>query len=264
MRKKKVYLILLILLLVAAWIAFCGYQWSWGPFDFLHNVKTNKMPGNDEKYGLEYAGNVENSLLKGKVICFLGSSVTKGAASGGVSFVDYIGQRNQCEVIKEAVSGTTLVEEGVGSYVSRLKKIDTGKKVDLFVCQLSTNDASQGKELGGISDSFDCSDFDTKTITGAMEYMIAYVKETWNCPVVFYTGTKYESEAYQNMVTRLSELQEKWDIGVINLWDDAEMNQVSDTDYALYMADPIHPTKAGYLKWWTPKIEAGLYEQFSR
>ena len=32
--------------------------------------------------------------------------------------------------------------------------------------------------------------------------------------------------------------------------------------YALYMADPIHPTKAGYLKWWTPKIEEGLYAQF--
>ena len=135
-------------------------------------------------------------------------------------------------------------------------------QVDLLVCQLSTNDASQGKELGKISDSDDISDYDTKTITGAMEYIIAYAKETWNCPVVFYTGTKYESEAYQSMVTRLLELQEKWGIGVINLWDDEEMNQVSKTDYALYMADPIHPTKAGYLKLWTPKIEEGLYAQF--
>ena len=58
-------------------------------------------------------------------------------------------------------------------------------------------------------------------------------KETWNCPVVFYTGTKYGSEAYQSMVTRLLELQEKWGIGVINLWDDEEMNQVSKTDYAV-------------------------------
>ena len=59
-------------------------------------------------------------------------------------------------------------------------------------------------------------------------------KETWNCPIVFYTGTKYESEAYQRMVTRLLELQEKWGIGVINLWDDEEMSQVSETDYAQF------------------------------
>lgn len=260
--KKKKCVILTIVLLLVGWIAFCGFQWSWGPFDFLHNIKTSKLPGNATEYDLEYAGTVENSVLQGKTICFLGSSVTKGAASGDVSFVDYIGQRNQCTVVKEAVSGTTLVEEGVDSYITRLKKLDPNMQVDLLVCQLSTNDASQGKKLGKISDSDDISDYDTKTITGAMEYIIAYAKETWNCSVVFYTGTKYGSEAYQSMVTRLLELQEKWGIGVINLRDDEEMNQVSKTDYALYMADPIHPTKAGYLKWWTPKIEEGLYAQF--
>ena len=30
------------------------------------------------------------------------------------------------------------------------------------------------------------------------------------------------------------------------------------------MADNIHPTKAGYLEWWTPKIEAYIVDYLSR
>ena len=33
-----------------------------------------------------------------------------------------------------------------------------------------------------------------------MEYIIVYAKQTWNCPVIFYTGTKYDSKQYQQMV----------------------------------------------------------------
>ena len=45
-----------------------------------------------------------------KRIIFLGSSVTFGSASGGVSFADIICEKNGYEMIKEAVSGTTLVD----------------------------------------------------------------------------------------------------------------------------------------------------------
>ena len=55
--------------------------------------------------------------------------------------------------------------------------------------QLSTNDATTKKELGQISKGFDQPDFDTKTITGAEEFIIWYAQETWNCPVIFYTGS---------------------------------------------------------------------------
>ncbi len=45
-----------------------------------------------------------------KKIIFLGSSVTYGSAAGGVSFPDPICKKNGYEMIKEAVSGTTLVD----------------------------------------------------------------------------------------------------------------------------------------------------------
>ena len=61
------------------------------------------------------------------------------------------------------------------------------------------------------------------------------------------------------MVTRVLELQEKWGIGVIDLYNDAELNSIDTETYDYYMYDKIHPTKAGYLKWWPPAIQKYLY-----
>lgn len=199
--------------------------------------------------------------LKGKTLFFLGSSVTYGSANNGKSFVEYIKERNGCTCKKSAVSGTTLVDTDGNSYVSRLNammKSPAFKKCDYFIVQLSTNDASQNKTLGKISDSTNKDDFNTKTVTGAMEYIIAAVKEHYNCPVAFYTGTKYDSAAYQKMVDRLLELKEKWGIGVIDLWNDEEMNAIDKKTYNSYMSDGIHPNGKGYLEWWTPKFEEFL------
>lgn len=196
------------------------------------------------------------SNIKGKTFFFLGSSVTYGYASDGVSFADYIAQRNDCTSVKEAVSGTTLTDDGSSSYVQRmLNNLDTSAHCDHFICQLSTNDASQNKILGSISNSYNLSDFNTSTIIGAMEYIIAYAKKTWNCPVSFYTGTYYNSENYQAMVDALYKLKGKWSIGIIDLWNNESMKNVSEEDKAGYMADDIHPTAAGYEKWWTPVFE---------
>ena len=193
----------------------------------------------------------ENSPLKGCRILYLGSSVTNGSASGGVSFAEYIAERNGAEYVKEAVNGTTLTE-GKNSYIERLLKLDGKMKFDLFICQLSTNDATRGKNIGvpALTDSPD-----TSTVCGAVEYIIEYVKETWACPVIFYTNSYYESENYSAMVTALHKIAELYGIGVIDLYRDEEFNNIGKEKRDIYMADSIHPTKAGYLEWWTPKME---------
>lgn len=257
--KKTAVIISLITVFIIVWIAFCGYQWSWGPFVKLHDYKTASLAGNAEQYSPDSVETNANSPLKNKDIIFLGSSVTYGASSKGVSFADYIGARNDCTIIKEAVSGTTLVDEGIDSYISRLNKIDV-QNADIFVCQLSTNDATQKKDLGEISDTKNIDDFDTKTVAGAIEYIIAYAQNKWNCPVVFYTNPKYESENYQAMVDLLIDIQKKWNIGVIDMWNDEDFNNITDEQKTLYMADSIHPTQAGYLEWWTPVFENKLIE----
>ena len=236
--------LILVLLLALAYGALQGLL-GHGPFRFLNTMYLKSLPGNAEIYRPENVAPVENSPLSGMNLCFLGSSVTLGATS----------------LVKEAVSGTTLADNDKNSYIQRmLQNIDPNAQFDAFICQLSTNDASSAIPLGEISSSRNLEDFDTKTVLGALEYIIVYADTTWHCPVVFYTGTQYDSPAYGKMVEQLLKLQEKYEIGVIDLWNDAEMNQVSEEDYKLYMFDGIHPTQAGYLNWWTPKMEAYLYD----
>ncbi|MBR1571807.1 MAG: SGNH/GDSL hydrolase family protein [Lachnospiraceae bacterium] len=263
MKMKKSTKIITVLISIAVvlilWIAFCGYQWSWGPFAKLHDVRTSKMPGNDISYSPDNQQVDPVDELKGKKIVFLGSSVTYGAASKGISFADYISKKNDCEMTKEAVSGTTLVDDLPDSYISRLKKIkDT--EADLFICQLSTNDATQKKGLGQVSDSQDMDDFDTHTVAGAIEYTIAYARDRWDCPVIFYTNSRYNSDRYAQMVKLLYDIADKWDVNIIDMYSDDDFNNISDEERSLYMADSIHPTQAGYQKWWTPYMEDKLVE----
>lgn len=252
--------LILVLLLALAYGALQGLL-GHGPFRFLNTMYLKGLPGNAEIYRPENVAPVENSPLSGMNLCFLGSSVTEGAASLETSFAEYIAVRNNCTYVKEAVGGTTLADNDKTSYIQRmLHNIDPNAQFDAFICQLSTNDASNAIPLGEISSSRNLEDFDTKTVLGALEYIIVYADTTWHCPVVIYTGTQYDSPAYGKMVEQLLKLQEKYEIGVIDLWNDAEMNQVSEEDYKLYMFDGIHPTQAGYLNWWTPKMEAYLYD----
>ena len=99
------------------------------------------------KYNPESLEKVKSSPLAGKNIVFLGSSVTKGFAAYGKSFVDMIAARTGATCVKEAVSGTTLVDDNAKSYVARLKALDPKTPCDLFVCQLSTNDATKKNPL---------------------------------------------------------------------------------------------------------------------
>lgn len=122
--------------------------------------------------------------------------------------------------------------------------------------QLSTNDATTNKPFGEIAEGFDMAEFDDTTITGAIETIIAYAKETFDCPVAFYSGSYCEKENYPEMVDLLLQIQEKWGIGVIDMFNNEEMTAIYGTEqYEAYMSDEVHPTRAGYVEWWTPVIE---------
>lgn len=266
-KKKKAIIIVsstvagfLILVLIGLMI---GGSFAWGPFGKLVNIKTKKLAGNADKYAVENVQPLENSPLQGKNICYLGSSITYGAFSLQESYVEFIAKRNGTTFVKEAVSATTLVTTGLGgrSYISRMKKLDKSAKFDLFICQLSTNDATQKKPLGSVSASG--TDYDTKTICGAIEYITTYVADTWHCPVIFYTNPYFESPEYAAMVSALYEIQQKHGIGIIDMYQDEDFNNITEEQRELYMADVIHPTRAGYLEWWTPKMEQYIYDFIS-
>lgn len=198
-----------------------------------------------------------SDALRGKTILFLGSSVTYGSAAGGVSFVEMLAEACGCRTIKEAVSGTTLVDTGEDSYIARMKRMECGR-ADLFVCQLSTNDASQGLPLGALDSRADCA-----TVAGAMEYIIDYARRTWRCPVAFYTNPRYESDAYARMTALLDACAERYGVEIIDLWDDPGVNALAPEQRARYMSDPIHPTLEGYRALWLPLFERRLSEILS-
>lgn len=198
----------------------------------------------------DIAGYTENRILTVKttdqpVWYFLGSSVTYGSANNGNSYADFLEDGYDVTVVKRAVSGTTLVEQG-GSYVTRMREqISKDAKMDQLIVQLSTNDASQGKPLGELSDSYDMEDFDTSTIIGAIEYIIAYARETWDADVIFWPGPYYNNELYRKMYNALYDIQKKWNIGVLDYFIDGK--PAGGT-----MSDDIHPNEQGYRNM-TPK-----------
>lgn len=180
---------------------------------------------------------------------FLGSSVTYGSATGGRSFVEEIAALYPIAYNKQAISGTTLVDNGADSYVQRLVNcFDPTVAPDRLIVQLSTNDASQNKPLGTVSDSKNSADFDQTTVIGAMEFIIAYAKETWDCPVAFYTNPYYNNATYEKMIDALYQLKEKWGIMIFDFYYYMDMEELPAATLSSYMADSIHPNATGY-KW---------------
>lgn len=229
----------------------------------------------------------ENSPLAGKLFYFLGSSVTYGAASGGESMADFLAALTGCTCVKEAVSGTTIFDDGktdntgTKSYTRRLTQgtaFDKSAHPDAFICQISTNDATNDRlgMRGEIAEGIlAAEEYDRATTLGGVEFILRYVSDTWGCPVYFYSGAYFGDEGsrknsnpkgseYGKLVGEVKEVVEKWkdagyDVDVIDLYNDEAFNSaVTDEYYAWCTSDPIHPKKAGYLNWWTPYFEAFL------
>lgn len=76
---------------------------------------------------------LKNKSVKRKNSCILGSSVTKGFAAHNNSFAEYIAKKDSCTCIKEAVNGTTLIDNGEDSYIERMRdRLDPKQQVDLL------------------------------------------------------------------------------------------------------------------------------------
>ena len=82
--------------------------------------------------------------------------------------------------------------------------------------------------------------------------------------MVFFTGSRYDSIAYEAMVERLTELKDKYDICVLDLWHSDTFNDLTEEQRKIYMVDNIHPSKAGYRDWWGPELEKQLLAYLNR
>ncbi|MBD5429117.1 SGNH/GDSL hydrolase family protein [Lactobacillus sp.] len=214
----------------------------------------SKLPGNAPQYSVNET-KTQLSELNNHYVLFLGSSVTFGFGGLGESFVDYLWKKDGLRAIKDSENGTTLVNIDTfkpnDSYVARFQADLSDPAPEAVVLQLSTNDVRHGREeLGKISDAH----YDTKTITGALEYILSEIKLLWHCPVIIFTNPDFGEPFYGKMVDRTLELKEKWQFELIDFYHDPTFKNHDN----LYMADAIHPTRAGYREKWLPIFEKKL------
>ena len=242
-------MLLVIVLIILLEIFILGYFGNIGPLKFLNENRIKKHPGNNSIYDFSNIEYVEDKRLNNKTLCILGSSVSRGEKSLDNSIGEYFKYKYHCNLIKETVSGTTLAGKKNNTYINRMINNIKEKHIDIFVCQLSTNDILKTKQFGEISNN---DDFNIEEITGAIEYIITYVKNNWDCPLFFYTNSYFKNDKYALMVKQLYKLKDKYDIEIIDLYNDEDFNNKYND---LYMFDMIHPTMAGYRLWWCPEIE---------
>lgn len=234
---------------------------------------TSPPNGNAAKYGLDSVTKVQDEVLTGKTVFFLGSSITAGLSAGGVSFTDYLETKYDMYCPKEAVSSTTMAvrpgRQECDSYVERLSQTDpTAFAPDAFVSQLSLNDslAKNGVPLGTVPETcrssiaeFDINEVDT--VAESIEYITVYAREKWGCPIAFFTIKRCGLKNYDAMVELLHQAQDKWvddqgepPFAILDIWNDPTFMNVKGDTLKLCMRDNYHPTMAGYKKYWLPEM----------
>ncbi|WP_018143046.1 SGNH/GDSL hydrolase family protein [Alloscardovia criceti] len=211
-------------------------------------------PGNATVYDMAHVAPLktpETAVHKGCRLFALGSSVTWGYASGGQAVGEYLAQRFGWSLTKDAVNGTCIASKDPQSYLHRLQQHShSTDQPDLFLVQLSTNDAHQG--------------FSPEETTHALALILDYIAQEWAVPVYVYTSTRFDSEAYDRMVEAARGLaQQRTDVTIIDLWHNKTLNAATDADKSLYMMDSIHPTRAGYARWWGPEMEKAFLRSHS-
>ena len=237
---------------------------------------TTDFAGNAAEYDVSKVKTIKDSPLKDLNVVFLGSSITLGKGSRNQSFADYLAKRHGLNAIKLAKSGTTMAirTDKTDSYIERLQEyINTGAAApDYLVCQLGSNDARYQLKIGNVDSVAEhtLADLNTKSVTGAIEYISGYAQEAWGCPVIFFVMPQFESDEFhddhyvkmRDALYRVKDLEySKWGgdrISILDMWVNESLNRRLTKKWKLFMTDEIHPTKAGYLDVYTPEFESYL------
>lgn len=232
------------------------------------NVRLNKNPSEPTttfttqpvSYMTTAAGTTEKSDLFNTVI-FLGTDFTIGTKAKQ-SFTDVLQENNFIHSAVFAKKGITMVEDkDDDNYISLLKTIPTEHAAPtLLMFEISYFDAKGKSKIGEISTSYNYEDFDTKTVIGAMEYIVSYSQKTWCCPVAIYTCYNNDSEEYARLVDAAYEVQKKWGTDVLDLYYPMDV-RISNQNKELYLKDKLNPTTKGYKDFFAPLFKKYLIEK---
>ena len=116
------------------------------------NKKTGYFKGNSVRYDVSRIPFKKTSPLKRKDGCLPGIFRDEGICGPQQCVRGVHSEKKDSCICIKAVNGTTLIDNCEDSYIERMRdNLDPERQVDLFICQLSTNDATRNSPLGEIS-----------------------------------------------------------------------------------------------------------------
>lgn len=261
---RFLHTLLSIILMIFAFVLSIGLA----TFELAGGVMKINVRSNSNIYAAKNQPQIADSPLRGKRILCLGASITEGVYSRECSWVDYLASIDGAVCIKDVYPGTTITTYDEESFLPRLQKYGKDSALDLVIIQLSTNDIDPSTR-GTVSEGF-AGPFDVSTFCGSAESMILYCRDVLECPVVFYSVASAmvrdpfndKNALYQNDQA-MESICEKWNVPYLDLYCDSEFNSVDADLLDEWMADRLHPTRRGYLEWWTPYFRENLSKLYN-
>lgn len=218
------------------------------------------MSGNRSQYNPSQTEKTDSALIDQSIV-FVGSNLVTGSKASGDSFVEYLRQSHGINAVVYGKDGASLVERGANSIPAMIRTIPTeNANPRMILCEVPYIDGTGYSRIGQITDGYFNDQYDTKSVIGAMEFIISYSQDTWGCPVVFYTCQPNDNTHYAKIVDAVLKVADKWNIEVIDFYHDEGM-VLDDRQQALYMATDSCPTKAGYKELYTPRFEEFLLKK---
>ncbi len=213
-------------------------------------------PGNDSKYDPETL-EARKTALYGKRMLWMGSSFSAGTGSGGITLCDYLTHINSMEIINESLAHSYLSSVTQNSAVKRFRSsLALVSHTDYLVIEISPIDAEMTP--GTVSEGFDRFTFRIKTTIGALEYLIAYARDLWDPEIILFTLPYCSDPSYERLIGQVHEVSEKWNVHLIDMYHDRELENPDPVKRSLYMTDITHPTKAGLRDWIVPYMQKKL------
>lgn len=216
-----------------------------------------------------------NHIYSGTIFA-CGDSITYGAGSHGVSYADLFSVKYNLKLTKSAVGGATLSCATKAAHIPELA-LKANKKYDYVIINGGINDYFANCTLGSVSDK-NSKSFDTNTSCGGLESIIYYFKSNYPQTKLYYLSMHKANNTekipnalgltYADYVDKFTQICNKYGVTIIDCYNsDFNTSQISlkkaytrKGDGVYPNGDGIHPTEAGYLKYYLPIIEKTVWD----
>ncbi len=226
-----------------------------------------------------------SSPLNGKRALYIGDSITQGFRDwysygrDGLSWASRIERDTGLDFVNPAIHGSTIsyleVGDSSGGYTATeanqgwnwiydFYADNADAYFDMVVMHGGVNDARYTRDYGEVKTTniYNLEAFDTSTFAGGLQYLFASVKQNFPEATLFYianfrldnatikygdTSKTLEQDDYLGNYMYLAyEICELYDINLIDLHNNTELNAVLETTKTTYLEDKLHPSPEGY------------------